>query len=139
MFEKFGEVESAAQCPRTMLACSTDWLSILQRITKAPDGQFLKIDRRPPSEYTMVYADLGGNHFALTVSNAEDVVNHNFGIAIVTMLDVVSVCTAINMLSGVAYVTLVLLRNLDPLLMDITSIDGSVVEVKRLGGGGSSS
>ena len=132
-------MESAAQCPRTMLTCSTEWLSILQRTTKAPDGQFLKIDRRPPSEHTMVYTDLGGIHFALTVSNAEDVVNHNFGIAVVTSPDVVSVCTAINMLSGVAYATLVPLRNLNLLLMDITSIDGSIVEVRRLGGGGSSS
>ena len=62
----------------------------------------------------MVYRDVGGNHFALTVSNAEGVVNHNFGIAVVTMPDVVSVSTAINMLSGVAYITLVLLCSLDP-------------------------
>ena len=56
---------------------------------------------------------MGGSHFALTVSIAEDVINHNFGIAVVTMPDVVSVSSAINMLSGVAYVTLVLLCNLD--------------------------
>ena len=48
------------------------------------------------------------------MSNAGDVVNHNFGIAVVTMPNVVSVSEAINMLSGVAYVTLVLLCNLDP-------------------------
>ena len=60
-----------------------------------------------------MYSDMGGNYFALTVSNAEDVFNHNFGMAIVAVPDVFSVSTAINMLSGVAYVSLVLLCNLD--------------------------
>ena len=61
----------------------------------------------------MMYRDVGGNHFALTISNAEDVVNHVFSIADIPMPDVVSVSTAINMLNGVAYVTLGLLCNLD--------------------------
>lgn len=55
----------------------------------------------------MVYRDVGGNHFTLTMSKAEDLVNHNFGIAIVTMSDEVGVSTAMNMLSGVAYVSLI--------------------------------
>ena len=114
LFEQFRGVESVIPYPRTTLACSTDLISIIQTIAKAPDGRFLKIDRRPPSEYTMVYRDVGRNRFALTVSNAEDVVSHNFGIAVVTMPDVVSVSTALNMFNGVAYVTLVILRSLDP-------------------------
>ena len=114
MFEKLGEVESVVHYLRTTLACSTDWISILQRIATSPNGQSLKVDRRPPSEYTLVYRDLGGNHFALTVNNSEGIVNHNFGIAVVTMPNVVNVSTAINILSGDAYVTLVLLCSLDP-------------------------
>ena len=105
MFEKFGEVTLVVQCPRRTLACITDKRSVLQRIAKAPDGQFLKIDRRPPSEYTMVYRDAGKNHFTLTKGNAEDPVTHHFGIAVVTMPDEEGASTAINMLSGVAYVS----------------------------------
>ena len=61
-----------------------------------------------------MYRDVRGDHFALTVSKAEDVVNHNFGMAVVTMADIVSVSAAIEILSGVSYVTLVLLYPLDP-------------------------
>ena len=105
MFEKFGEVTLVVQHPITKLPCSTDYRSIFQRIAKAPDGQFLKIDRRPPSEHTMVYRDAGKDYFTLTKGNAEDPVTHNFGIAVVTMPDGEGACTAINMLSGVAYVS----------------------------------
>ena len=73
-------------------------MSMLQRIATVPHDQFLKIDRLPPSEYTMVYIYIRGNHFALTVSSAEDVVNHGFGVAVVTMPYIVSVSTAIDML-----------------------------------------
>lgn len=50
----------------------------------------------------MVYRDAGKNHFTLTKSNAE---THNFGIAVVTMPNEKGVITAINILSGVSYVS----------------------------------
>ena len=52
----------------------------------------------------MIYRDAGKSHFTLTKGNAEDPVTHNFGIAVVTLLDEEGASTAINMLSGVAYV-----------------------------------
>ena len=57
---------------------------------------------------------VGDYRSVLTVSKAEDVVNHNSGMAVVTMADIVSVSTAIDMLSGASYVTLVRLCPLDP-------------------------
>ena len=53
----------------------------------------------------MVYRDAGKNHFTLTKGDTEDLVTHHFGIAVVTMADEEGASTAINMLSGVAYVS----------------------------------
>ena len=73
------------------------------------------------------------------MSSAEEVVNHDFGVAVVTMPYIVSVSTAIDMLVVSRTLLLSSYTPLIPLLMGIASIDGSVVELKRLGGEGSSS
>ncbi|KAK0509759.1 hypothetical protein JMJ35_008153 [Cladonia borealis] len=121
LFENFGEVT-------------------LVRIAQAPDGQSLKIDQRPSSEYTMVYGDAGKNYFTLTKSNAGNPVTHYFGIAVVTMPDEEGASKAIKKVEWcLVCASQFSYAPSHSLLMDITSIDGSVVEVKILGRGSSGS